>query len=165
MKYFSFVFFLFLAACSTGSKVSQTDIACDKWTIAAAPEGYKPVVIRIRECSRETLGYEGFPKLIRVLWEFEHNGSGMPGENTSGQMRVFEDRLVLALEQSGGGVHVAVVTMDGFREWVFYVKDKEAFREAITYMPQEQEPYPVRIDATNDAEWQYLRNEVSSLIE
>jgi hypothetical protein len=49
---------------------------------------------------------------------------------------------------------------DGARQWVFYTANLQECRARLNAMPQEQQRYPIELDAFDDAEWDYLRNEI-----
>ena len=159
---------MLLLACSAQEQVAskksvntETEI-CDSWSLAKGEFQDGPLVIRFRDCRSGCCNKPMYPKLIQVVWEFEHNGSGMPLLHISHEMEVFENRLVSALEGSGKGVLVAVVTTGGSREWVYYSENALTFSDAITNMPQEVEPYPVKLEASDDPRWEYLKNEILS---
>ena len=69
---------------------------------------------------------------------------------------VFEDRLVLAIEQDRQSVLAAVLTCDGKREFVFYTSNAENFINLLNEIPQELERYPVELSCNTDPEWQYF---------
>jgi hypothetical protein len=102
-----------------------------------------------------------FARCLRVLWPYAPEGSGaMPSAADSEQMKVFEDRLCYALEHDVHAALAAVLTFDGARQWVFYTSDVPTCGRRLAAMPQEAERYPIELDAFDDPEWDYLREQV-----
>lgn len=98
--------------------------------------------------------------LIRVTWSFEAEGAGMPSSAEADRMRVFENRLVAAVEGDLNSVLTAVITARGHRTWALYSRSVEEFSKALHSMPQEGERYPIEIDAQEDPEWSFLHDSV-----
>jgi len=70
-------------------------------------------------------------------------------------MKVFENRLVPAVERDNLAILTTVVTNDGERIWYFYVSDVPEFGKRLTNMPQEEERYPIALSATADPNWDF----------
>ncbi|WP_093286236.1 DUF695 domain-containing protein [Pseudoxanthomonas sp. CF125] len=125
----------------------------DRWSLAEGTHNDKPLVIRFRDEFLNKPDLSSHPRLVRVVWSYQANTSGMPGSDASDQMGVFEDRLVAAVEPSQTAVLVAVLTNDGQREWLFYTPDVSEFGRRLTEMPQEKDRYPIDISTESDPEW------------
>jgi hypothetical protein len=69
------------------------------------------------------------------------------------KLGAFEDRLVEELELSGLGVLVAVVIMDGKRDHLFYLEDREAFAARVARLAPEMAEYDPAIEFAPDPEW------------
>ncbi|MDX2220865.1 MAG: DUF695 domain-containing protein [Burkholderiales bacterium] len=132
------------------------------WSVAEGEHKNKPLVIRYRGEFRKKPDLSAYPRLVRVVWSFDANPSGMPSTSTSQQMSVFEDRLVAAVEPSQTSVLVAVITNSGQREWLFYTSDVAKFGQRLTDMPQEKERYPIAISSESDPAWNALYNDILS---
>ncbi|MDJ0809365.1 MAG: DUF695 domain-containing protein [Desulfobacterales bacterium] len=135
-------------------------IARDKWAGAEGTHNELPLIIRFRNEVSRDCDLEELPQLIRIFWTFEDSPSGMPSSAESDAMRIFEDRLIDALEPDLSGMLIAAITTNGYREWVYYVRSVEAFSEKLHTMPQEEDPYPIEIQTRNDPEWGYFFNNV-----
>jgi hypothetical protein len=143
------------------SSAVEALIESDTWSLVSGIAGDMPFVLRYRTpvLLPEQIG--DFSKLLRCLWAYGPASSGdLPSNGTEAQMETFEDRVCLAWETSRAAVLTAVLTMDGARQWVFYARDVSACGELLNSMPQEQEPYPIELDAKSDPAWSYLRDQV-----
>lgn len=134
----------------------------DLWSIAEGEHKGKPLVIRYRGEFRKKPDLSAYPRLVRVVWSFDANPSGMPSAAISQQMSVFEDRLVGAVESNQSSVLVAVITNSGQREWLFYTSDVAKFGQGLTDMPQEKERYPIIISSERDPTWNALYKNILS---
>jgi hypothetical protein len=86
----------------------------------------------------------------------------MPSLGESREMEIFENRLVDAIESDLSGVLAGVVTTNGYRIWVIYVMDIDVFSERLHYMPQEDSPYPIRVETFSDSDWDFFFDNVRS---
>ena len=75
-------------------------------------------------------------------------------------MEEFEARVCPVLEHDAHAVLVAILTFDGARQWVFYTRDVPECGKRINAMPQNQERYPIELDAFDDPAWGYLRDAI-----
>ena len=132
----------------------------DQWAGAEGTHNELPLIIRFRNKVSKDCNLKPLPQLIQIFWDFEDSRSGMPSNEESNAMRVFEDRLVEALEPDLVGILIAAITTNGYREWVYYVKSVEDFSERLHAMPQEGDPYPIDIQTKEDPNWDYFFNNV-----
>jgi hypothetical protein len=99
--------------------------------------------------------------LLRVVWIYADEGLGfMPDGTELLRMEQFEDRLCDTWEASGNAILTAVLTLDGAKQFVFYAQDVSQCSELLNRMPQEEQPYPIELDAQNDPDFSYLRNKI-----
>lgn len=133
-------------------------VANDRWSLAEGMHDDKPLLIRFREELRARPDVTALPLLVRVVWDFDTDATGMPDGEAGDAMEVFENRLVDAVEPDRIAVLTAVVTHDGDREWLFYAADAAAFARRLTEMPQEPERYPIEISVERDPAWSALHD-------
>lgn len=139
----------------------QQLVADDRWTVVHGETADGPYVLRFRQPLLEPPAVHGYPQCLRVVWGYDAEGSGaLPSSDASDRMSTFEKRLCVAWENDGLAALTAVLTFDGARQWVFYTSDVGACGARLNEMPQEAAPYPVELDAFDDSEWHYLRNDV-----
>ncbi len=132
----------------------------DQWAVAEEMHNDLLLIIRFRNELTPDSGIFNHSQLIRIYWDYTQHESGMPSTDESQSMEVFENRLVDALEADLSGVLSAVITTDGYREWVWYCLSTEVFAERLHNMPQEADPYPIEIETEKDPKWSYFFNQV-----
>ncbi|VAW02954.1 hypothetical protein MNBD_ALPHA08-2060 [hydrothermal vent metagenome] len=126
----------------------------DPWLVAETEEDGMPTVYRVRQNIPDHVVIEEFPHLVCVVWEFEPAvGNGMPGGEVAEQQAMFEDGLDGFIEKGGDCEHMVVVTGNGRKEWLWYVRDPddwiEGFSEALSDLP----PFPVEIQGYDGEGW------------
>ncbi|MBS0265689.1 MAG: DUF695 domain-containing protein [Planctomycetes bacterium] len=118
-------------------------------------------LIRFRTPVLGGVDMPGYHWRLVVLWAYAEDGSGeLPSPEASEAMDVFEERICEAWGHDNHAVWVAVLTFDGARRWVFYTSDVEECGRRLAEMPQEQEPYPIEVEAEEDPKWLYLREQI-----
>lgn len=132
----------------------------DAWAGAEGVNNGLPVIIRFRNKIEQGRHTNEHPQLLQVYWEFDKHSNGMPSRDVMQEMTIFEDRISEALEKDLSGVLVAAITTNGYREWVFYAKSLDSFAEQLHNMPQNSEPYPIKIETMIDTEWKYFFDSV-----
>jgi hypothetical protein len=140
-------------------------VRADRWSLAEGTHDGKRVVLRFRDGFRNRPDLSSYPRLVRVVWTYQSDATGMPDSQAGDQMGVFEDRLIEAVEPSQTAALVAVITTDGRREWMYYTSDAEEFDRRLTEMPQEKHGYPIEVSTEHDPEWSALYEEILSGLE
>lgn len=110
-------------------------------TLRSATEEGRPVVVLLDRAVATTAPYEEFTTQVGVAVQLSKTPDGLPGED--------ELPLLTALEQSvvdaaaGEARLVAVMTLDGVREWVLYARTTQwtsAFIDAGLSVVAGQDP-------------------------
>lgn len=125
------------------------------WTLIEAHGEDGPILVRHRQFPK---GFRrgGFPHRLNIFWQMsEAADNGMPEDAESDRMKTFEDRLVEATESDKQSVLSLVLTGNGQREYVIHTSDTDEFLQRLTDMPQEDAPYPIEIEHTEDDAWEY----------
>lgn len=128
----------------------------DKWTLLRATHEGSTLLIRAREFV-DGVDRAAYPIRLSVFWEMaepDENGLASPTEVVP--METFEDRLVEAVDLDGQSLLSAVITGKGQRQWVFHTADTGEFLRRLTDMPQEEDRYPIEIEAEEDPDWEYF---------
>lgn len=104
-----------------------------------------------------------YPERLNIFWKMsEFFEDGFPSENELQKLHNFENRLISAVEKDNSAVLSMVLTGNGQREFVFHTKDPQDFISQLTNMPQEGEPYPIKIHHNKDQNWEYYFNEIDN---
>ena len=89
---------------------------------AKTPEG-QPVVVLVDRAIATTVPYEVFTLQVAIAVQLGETGDGLPAETDKANLRTLEQGMVdLA---AGEARLVAVMTLEGVREWVFYARTTE----------------------------------------
>ena len=136
-------------------------LRADTWSIAELKSDSGPGLVRFRTPVLEPGQLDGYDRVLRILWPYAEEESGaMPDVADSQAMDTFEGRLCAALEIDAHAYLAAVLTFDGARQWVFYTSDIAECGRRLEAMPQEADPYPIELDAFDDPNWLYLREQI-----
>ncbi len=142
------------------SKVAEL-LKDDRWSVAHGVAGIAPYIIRFRMPVLSPPDTAGYPERLTIFWPYAEESSGaLPSDADTAALEEFEERLCAALEHDGHAIVTAVLTFDGARQWVVYTSDFRKCGERIGAMPQNKEPYPIDMEAANDPDWKYLRDEI-----
>jgi hypothetical protein len=89
---------------------------------AQTPEG-QPVVVLVDRAIATTVPYEVFTLQVAIAVQLGETRDGLPAETDKANLRTLEQGMVdLA---AGEARLVAVMTLEGVREWVFYARTTE----------------------------------------
>ncbi|MCW2708705.1 MAG: hypothetical protein JWM22_2547 [Frankiales bacterium] len=89
---------------------------------AMTPEG-QPVVVLVDRAIATTVPYEVFTLQVAIAVQLGETRDGLPAETDKANLRTLEQGMVdLA---AGEARLVAVMTLEGVREWVFYARTTE----------------------------------------
>lgn len=131
----------------------------DKWTLGRGTFDDHPVIVRARASLPSKAERELFSHLILISWAYEpDDDDGFPSDELSEDMESFETALFDTFDQNSAvACGVAVITMNGTREWRFYASDTDLFMEEFNDALAGQADYPIELQAYLDPEWEGLR--------
>jgi hypothetical protein len=92
--------------------------------------------------------------------EFTAGRNHLPSSDDMKRMASFEDRLVEQIEEPGLAVLVAVVIVDGRRDHLFYLSDRDAFFQKLAPLAKEVSQFRPHLDLAPDPDW----NEFNEMI-
>lgn len=131
-------------------------VKADNWTLIERKSEETIQVIRFRQSFTSDMDLTSLPKGIHVFWDFKGGPNGMPEDNNLlAKMAEFENTFVDILEKDLSGVLVSVLTMDGYRQWTFCVKDSDVFFDRLNAISQIGEPYPLEFESAEGSGWNY----------
>jgi hypothetical protein len=127
----------------------------DEWSMLETEVSGLPAFVRLRMNVKSFMKSGSYRTLLRVVWEYEPDVDyQLPSDEELERLDAFEERLCVALEDDGHAVLAFVMTNEGLRQWLFYVKDVNESVRRINAMPQESDGYPIELSAAEDPEWQ-----------
>ncbi|MGB8651704.1 MAG: DUF695 domain-containing protein [Mycobacteriales bacterium] len=99
------------------------DVLADWVTLRAQGTDGRPVVVLVDRAVATTAPYADHPTQVAVAVPFGPTADGQPGDADTARLRELEQQLVDAA--AGHGRLVAVMTLDGVREWVLYARSTD----------------------------------------
>ncbi|WP_372870861.1 DUF695 domain-containing protein [Shewanella sp.] len=138
-------------------------VAENTYFTAQGEQDGKPVIYRSMEKVPEGQNESDYPTLINIYWPFEADeNNGMPNAQTNHDQIAFEDTLD-QLDQNGVSHLMLVVTGNGRKEWVWYVKDVEGWMIKLNERLSGHKVYPIQIEINQDPEWATYHNFVAGV--
>jgi hypothetical protein len=98
-------------------------VPADWVTLRTATEDGHPVVVLIDRAVATTAPYDGFGTQVGVAVQYGETPDGLPTPDQLAGLRTLEQGLVDAAV--GEARLVAVMTLEGVREWVLYARSTE----------------------------------------
>ncbi|MFA6544020.1 MAG: DUF695 domain-containing protein [Limisphaerales bacterium] len=133
----------------------------DIWSLAEGVTDSGPYIIRFRTPVLGPSDTTGYDKLLTIVWPYADVDTGaLPTDEQTAALVQFENRLCEAFEHDAHAVLTAILTFDGARQWVVYTSDFRECGRRLEAMPQNEQPYPIELNARSDPEWNYLRDEI-----
>lgn len=138
----------------------------DEWRIAEGTSRNTPITLRYRPSLKAFLGDKRYPKSFTITWEYEvQNSSGMPSDEQSDELKVFEDLLIQALDPDRIAVLSFILTSAGQRKWYFYIKDVQEVGKRINDALSDKPGLPISLTVDNDPDWSELKKVLDNCIE
>jgi len=129
----------------------------DKWRVVERECDSGVTFLRYRYELSANNDYGEYSKAFHVFWDFDKNEQGIPVDTSVlSRMELFENDIINALETDLSGVLVAVLTMNGYRQWLFCIKSEDAFFERLNSIPVNDEPHPLEIERERNNGWDYF---------
>jgi hypothetical protein len=98
-------------------------------TLRSATEDGSPVVVLVDRAVATTAPYPAFPTQVGVAVQFAETADGQPAEDEKAQLKALEQAVVDAA--AGEARLVAVMTLEGVREWVLYARSADWARPFV----------------------------------
>lgn len=137
-------------------------IAENMYFTAQGSEEGKPIIYRSMHSVPTGEKESNFPNLINIYWRFDKSNNGMPDSQSNEKQIEFENTIA-ALDTNGVSHLMLVVTGNGRKEWIWYVKNTESWMEKFNELLSSQEMYPIEIEFQKDPEWSTYHNFLSSV--
>lgn len=132
------------------------------FTATGEQEG-RPVIYRSMQNVPSGERQSDFPTVIYIYWPFEkEENNGMPNQNTNEKQIAFEDAIA-PLNVNGTSHLMLVVTGNGRKEWIWYVKDSNKWMDKLNELLRGYEVYPIQIEMEKDPKWSRYHNFISGV--
>lgn len=115
-------------------------------------------LLRYRPDLEPFLGILRYAQRLVIIWKYESNDtSGMPTNQLSEDMGIFEDAILGELDPDRAAILAFVLTNFGCREWHFYGNDIQEtgnrINSALSHLPK----HPIHLQVEDDPNWDELR--------
>ena len=138
-------------------------VAQNVYFTARGEQNGNPVIYRSIENVPEGQNESDFPTLVSIYWPFNENvNNGMPDQQTNEEQVLFEDALE-TLDQNGMSHLMLVVTGNGRKEWLWYVKDADSWMAKLNELLIDHKVYPVEISISSEPSWSTYHNFISGV--
>jgi hypothetical protein len=99
------------------------DVAADWVTLRTETEDGKPILVLVDRAVATAAPYENFITQVGVAVRFGETPDGLPGQEDEPSLKTLEQAVVDAA--AGEARLVAVMTLEGVREWMLYTRTTE----------------------------------------
>jgi len=138
-------------------------IAENLYFTAQGEQDGKPVIYRSLERVPNNQKESDYPNLINIYWSYDVDvNNGMPDPKTNNNQIKFEDAIE-SLDQAGISHLMLVVTGNGRKEWIWYVKDVAGWMNQLNEKLAGHDVYPIEIQINEDPEWSTYHNFIAGV--
>ncbi len=139
-------------------KVPSLDqFPADNWTVAQGECDGRPLVIRINTAAKKFVAHPQLATRLGVTVPFHSpNENGFCAKEEGDQVGKIEDQLCDALAADKTGFLVLVITTNGAREFVFYVRDAARAQAAAKKAASQTSTHKLQFGTLDDPEWSYF---------
>lgn len=124
------------------------------WTAPAIADDGRDILVSGRS---DVASFRHNPKFkirIEIVWAYEAQPNGMPGDNDAEIMGQATDNLLAILHKDPVAVMTGIFTGAGERTWVFYTLSTNIFQKKLNEALAELPLLPLQITAENDPDWE-----------
>ena len=129
----------------------------DEWSIATGTENGFPLIVRFRSTVPQGVQPEKYPELVTISWKYNPRANGMPESEDNAKLEELEDLLDKCVESKRQGFMMMAVTCNGTREWQWYSRDQNEFKELLNAAVLGKPPFPIQISCAQDKDWAAYR--------
>lgn len=132
----------------------------EDWAVIKSEYNGHQIFIRLRSGLKDAIGHSDFPYLFAVLVQINQpNENGMPSEEegkNGGKLFQIEEALIKHITENNEGVFAFVTTLNGERQFHFYVKkwEPEYYHEKVRKVQENFKDYKdFETQMGKDPEW------------
>ncbi|GHA09480.1 hypothetical protein GCM10008090_19380 [Arenicella chitinivorans] len=114
------------------------------------------VLLRFIDKLDPNMEFDSHQKSLCIFWDFEANDKGMPQRDVQDQMGEFEKLISNAVEKDLTAFLAGVLTMDGYRQWIYCCEDLDLFIERLNNITPEGKPFPIHLESSEETSWSYF---------
>jgi len=130
----------------------------DNWALAKAenPEtGSISIFLKNLEPIMK-IGDTNYPYVAYITFHYnKYNNTGLPDTNDTNTFSEIENNDLLVFEENGLSIHLASVTQDGIRDYIFQTSNPEKFLNLTKYIKNNYPQYNVECEIIKDPKWEH----------
>ena len=129
----------------------------EEWTVAKAVMDGKPMVVRLNTGARKFVAHSELGVRLGVTIAFnEPNEHGFCSADEGAQLSAIEDCLQDGLVSGRAAFPALVLTVDGRREFIFYVKDQAKASQVVDAVAAKITSHKLTYGFNDDSDWSYF---------
>ncbi|QDP01299.1 DUF695 domain-containing protein [Thalassotalea sp. PS06] len=133
--------------------IQSNALAENLYFTAQGEQGGQPVIYRSMQDVPEGARESDYPTLVNIYWGYDNSeNNGMPDSETNDKQIAFED-AISSLDSTGISHLMLVITGNGRKEWVWYVKDPAIWMSKFNQLLSSHQIYPIEIEIQKDPQW------------
>jgi len=126
----------------------------EKWAVAKGEREGFPIIYRYLSALDSNISQSDYATMVVISWEFNgSNNNGFPDAATNEEQQKLED-LLDWLDSSENSFLTQVVTCNGSKEWLWYVKDCDDWMDKLNQSLSDCPAFPISINFFDEPEWQ-----------
>ncbi len=126
----------------------------EKWAVAKGEREGFPIIYRYLSALDSNISQSDYATMVVISWEFNgSNNNGFPDAATNEEQQKLED-LLDWLDSSENSFLTQVVTCNGSKEWLWYVKDCDDWMDKLNQSLSDCPAFPIGINFFDEPEWQ-----------
>nr|WP_255606000.1 DUF695 domain-containing protein [Thalassolituus sp. ST750PaO-4] len=133
-------------------ELAVTEISEGEWAIAKGEREGFPIIYRYRPSIDPRVCKSDYATMVVISWQFEGRENGFPDQPTNEQQQELED-LLDWLDTPENSYLTQVVTCNGSKEWLWYVKDCNDWMGKLNQSLSDKSAFPIGINFYDDPEW------------
>jgi hypothetical protein len=127
----------------------------DEWGILEGENQGNPMFIRKNYWCDRLVGNDNWPLRAGIAFRLLNpDGRGLPTNKEATDLWALEDTIFEELQNDTFGIITIIITTSGFREFVLYVKDAEAFKSRVEIIQKQHENYQLTTYVELDPTWE-----------
>jgi hypothetical protein len=112
-----------------------------------------PVLYRYRAAIDPKISFSDYPILVAIAWDFEDYDGPFKFEGSSEEHHNDLEESLSGLDGEENGFLILVMTGEGTKEWLWYVKDFESWMAKINESCSGKAVFPISISSYEEPEW------------
>lgn len=130
----------------------------NRWITADGELSQLPIRICYREAWQQ-LSEQNLDVCVQIAWHAKEKDSQtqFPALAEMVLIDVFNQQLMVLLEEDKTAYVSMVITHNGINQWVIYGQDLEKIKTVLDSMNKPEKGYPIEVVADNDADWHIFR--------